>query len=97
MLPMAASLESRSSRLCFFNFSALPFFDFGDGTDEFSKSSSELESDSSCCDLCFFRAERLFGAPSELESESSCSDFRFLCDERVSVVRTGEPLSFGVL
>ena len=97
MLPMAASLESRSSRLSFCTFRALPFFDFGDGTDEFSKSSSELESDSSCCDLCFFRAERLFGAPSELESESSCSDFRFLCDERVSVVRTGEPLSFGVL
>ncbi len=70
---MAASLEERSSGCCLCNFRALPLFDFGDGTDDFSKSSSELESESSVC------------------------DFLFLFDGRVSVVRTGELLSWGVL
>ena len=70
---MAASLEERSSGCCLCNFRALPLFDFGDGTDDISKSSSELESESSGC------------------------DFRFLCDERVSIVRTGAHLSCGVL
>ena len=94
---MAASLEERSSGLCFCPLRALPFFDFGDGTDACSKSSSELEDESSCCDLRFLCDGRVSVVTPDLVSELRCCPFCFLCEDLVSVVRLGEPLACGVL
>ena len=94
---MAASLEERSSGLYFCPLRALPCFDFGDGTDACSKSSSELEDESSCCDFRFLCDGRVSVVTSDLVSEPRCCPFCFLCDDRVSVVRPGEPLACGVL
>lgn len=76
LLPMEASLEERSSCFCFCTFRALPFFDFVDETGDISKSLSELDSESSCCDFRFLREECLSGL---LTGESlSCG---VLCEE----------------
>ena len=102
---MAASLEERSSGCCLCNFRALPFFDFGDGTDDISKSSSELDSsESSLCDFRFFCDERVSVVRTGgllscgvLSEEDPPLLLDFLLDERVSVSRTCGVLSCGVL
>ena len=92
---MAASLEERSSGCCLCNFRALPLFDFGEGTDDVSKSSSELESESSFCAFLFLFDERVSVVRTRgllswgvLAEEDPPLLFDFLLDERVSVSRT---------
>ena len=101
---MAASLEERSSGCCLCNFWALPLFDFGEGTDDVSKSSSELESESSLCAFLFLFDERVSVVRTGgllswgvLAEEDPPLLFDFLVDERVSVSRTCGVLSCGVL
>ena len=101
---MAASLEERSSGCCLCNFWALPLFDFGEGTDDVSKSSSELESESSLCAFLFLFDERVSVVRTGgllswgvLAEEDPPLLFDFLLDERVSVSRTCGVLSCGVL
>jgi hypothetical protein len=104
ILPMAASLEERSSFCCLCNFRALPLFDFGDGTDDTSKSSSSSVPESSCWDFLFLFDEcvslvRTGGLLSGVVLSEEDPPLRSEClfDERVSVVRTGGLLSCGVL
>ena len=101
---MAASLEERSSGFCLGSLRALPFLDFGEGTDDVSKSSSELESESSLCAFLFLFDERVSVVRTGgllswgvLAEEDPPLLFDFLLDERVSVSRTCGVLSCGVL
>ncbi len=101
---MAASLEDRSSGCCLCNFRALPLFDFRDGTDNVSKSSSSSVDESSVCDFRFFCDERLSVVRTGgllscgvLDEEDPPLLLDFLLDARVSVSRTCRVLSCGVL
>ncbi len=90
--------------VCVISAHALPLFDFGDGTDDTSKSSSSSVPESSCWDFLFLidvrvSAVRTGGLLScgVLSEEDPPLRPEFLFGERVSVVRTGGLLSCGLL